>query len=201
VISSSTHAKGRPILFRDDQQLPRRNGHEHEGEDAPRCLARPSRQGESPLSRVWRTAPVAPQGPNSRSPSPSRSGRNSHGWPPDECLITRSSGRASRVTWAPCSVAWTRDARGTPGARGGRPERRVRHRPPGEGDQAAHWSERSWPSALPPERAHPADHKPQVPVREHLLAADHVSVPVSDPRRSWRSAQPAASRSGECPAC
>ena len=35
VISSSTHAKGRPILFRDDQQLPRRNGHEHEGEDAP----------------------------------------------------------------------------------------------------------------------------------------------------------------------
>ena len=31
------------------------------------------------------------------------------------------------------------------------------------------------------ERAHPADQQPQVPVREHLLATDHVSIPGIQP--------------------
>ena len=60
--------------------------------------------------------------------------------------------------------------------------RRVSYRPPGERDQAAMWSERAGPIAHPPERAHPADQQPQVPVRQHLLATDHVSIPGVKPR-------------------
>jgi hypothetical protein len=61
------------------------------------------------------------------------------------------------------------------------PERRAGYRPPGERDQATRRSERSGPPAHPPERAHPADQQPQVPVREHLLEADHVSIPGIEP--------------------
>ena len=43
------------------------------------------------------------------------------------------------------------------------------------------WPERRRPVAHLPERAHPADQQPQVPVREHFLAADHVSIPGIKP--------------------
>ena len=82
----------------------------------------------------------------------------------------------------------TRRPRNTrcPGRPAEPPEDRARYRPPGERDQAAIWSERSGPPAHPPERAHPADQQPQVPVREHLLAADHVSIPGIKPRADRR---------------
>ena len=70
---------------------------------------------------------------------------------------------------------------GGPGRSAETPEGRARYRPPGERDQAAIWSERAGPIAHPPERPHPADQPPQVPVREHLLATDHVSIPGIKP--------------------
>ncbi len=61
------------------------------------------------------------------------------------------------------------------------PEPRAGHRPPGERDHAASRPGRPARVAHLPERTHPPHQLPQVPVREHLLAADHVRVPGIEP--------------------
>ena len=70
---------------------------------------------------------------------------------------------------------------GSPGRPAEPPERRTGYRPPGERDQTAGRSGRRGPVAHLPERAHPVDQQPQVPVGEHLLATNHVSVPGIKP--------------------